>query len=457
MIETGGEAWEYVATVRSAKDSPLTIYYESRDQKDAALYRLDPETAQLTELLREHDDAWVNIDADMPRWTKDGGGFLWTSERSGDRKLELRRTDGTLVREFELKTKDGDSARYGGFVAMFDQESLMIVKGGVSSIESHLFGLELDGTGCTDMSGAKGVFGAIFSKNGDTRVITGSLANGKQLQTLCRQDDHEVMELPSLAVDPTIMPNVEWTTVTIELRRHEVAILRPRDFKKGRKYPVIESVYGGPGSSVVTTAARAYLRNQWMADQGFIVVQTDARGTPGRGRDWERAISGNVIDIPLSEHADIVKALCAQYPEMDASRVGITGWSFGGYFSAMAVLKRPDVYKAAVAGAPVTDWHDYDTHYTERYMGMPDANAAGYKACDASTYADQLSRPLLLIHGTTDDNVYFQHTLKLHDALFRAGKKHELLMLSGFTHMVPDPNVSMRLYERIVRFFKTEM
>jgi len=196
---------------------------------------------------------------------------------------------------------------------------------------------------------------------------------------------------------------------------------------------------------------------QWIADQGFIVVSVDNRGTPGRGRDWERAVSRKFGSVPLEGQVAGLKALGAKYPEMDLNRVGIYGWSFGGYMSALAVLRRPDVFKAGVAGAPVVDWLDYDTHYTERYLGLPESDVAAYKEGSLLTYANDLSRPLLLVHGTADDNVYFRHTLKLTDALFRAGKDFEVLPLSGFTHMVPDPIVTQRLYARIANHFRKHL
>jgi dipeptidyl-peptidase-4 len=135
---------------------------------------------------------------------------------------------------------------------------------------------------------------------------------------------------------------------------------------------------------------------------------------------------------------------------MDLQRVGVTGWSFGGYLSALAVMKRPEVFHVGVAGAPVVDWTDYDTFYTERYLNLPDQNHDGYKASSLLTYAPSLTRPLLLVHGTSDDNVYFFHTMKLVDALFRAGRPFQLLPLAGFTHMVPDPVVTEQLWTRIV-------
>ncbi len=163
--------------------------------------------------------------------------------------------------------------------------------------------------------------------------------------------------------------------------------------------------------------------------------------------------------MPLDDQVEALKLLGAEHPEMDLDRVGITGWSFGGYMSALAVLRRPDVFKAAVAGAPVTDWMDYDTCYTERYLGVPDAGRwpDAYKEGSLLTYAADLSRPLLLIHGTADDNVYLRHSLRLIEALFRAGQPFEFLPLSSFTHMVPDPVVRIQLEKRIAEYFQKHL
>jgi dipeptidyl-peptidase-4 len=181
-------------------------------------------------------------------------------------------------------------------------------------------------------------------------------------------------------------------------------------------------------------------------------VAIDNRGTPGRGRAWSRAVKGNLIDVPLADQVDALRALAKRVPHMDLSRVGVSGWSFGGYFAAHAVMQRPDVYACGIAGAPVTDWADYDTHYTERYMGMPEENKAGYAASSAMTFAKDLKRPLLLIHGTADDNVYFMHSLKLSGELFKSGRDFDFLPLAGFTHMVPDPKVTINLEEKMLRF-----
>jgi dipeptidyl-peptidase-4 len=253
---------------------------------------------------------------------------------------------------------------------------------------------------------------------------------------------------------------VELTKVG-EGKGFHAALVRPQKFEKRKRYPVIVNVYGGPlpptSSGMVTASMNRWLLAQWLADQGFIVVSLDGRGTPGRDHDWERAIGKRFGSVPLEDQVAGLQALGKKYRELDLKRVGIYGWSFGGYLSALGVLRRPDVFKAGVAGAPPTDWLDYDTHYTERYLGMPETDAEAYREGSLLTYAEDLQRPLLLIHGTSDDNVYFRHTLKLADALFRAGKEFDLLPLSSMTHMTPDPVVTERLYSRIAGYFQTHL
>jgi dipeptidyl-peptidase-4 len=461
-------AWDqgrypYMAKVHWGKDAPLTIYVQRRDQREAVLYLVDPQTGKVTELLREADAAWVNIDSDMPRWLSGGREFLWTSERSGRRELEVRAVDGSI-----RKTMGLGQTRLYGVVAVDRERREVIVRGSDDPTATQLYRLSLDSTEVVALTEARGVHGGVFSRDCNRWVHTASLADGTVRQVVRERDVSIRAELPSVAEEPPFVPKIEWAVAEVGVsvgadtndgtaRSYHAAIIRPRSFDRGRKYPVIVSVYGGPGSTVVHASARGYFRQQWLADQGFIVVTADGRGTPRRGRDWERVTAHNLIEVPLEDQVAVLQALGRRYAELDLSRVGIYGWSFGGYFSAMATLRRPDVFRAGVAGAPVIDWRDYDTHYTERYMGRPEDNAEGYRVCSALSYADQLRRPLLLIHGTTDDNVYFTHTLKMHDALFRAGKPHELLVLSGFTHMVPDPDVTTRLYERIVLFFKEHL
>jgi dipeptidyl-peptidase-4 len=198
------------------------------------------------------------------------------------------------------------------------------------------------------------------------------------------------------------------------------------------------------------------LLDQFYADAGFVVLRIDGRGTPNRGRDFERAILKDLISVALADQAQGLSALFARHPELDRTRVGIFGWSFGGYFSTMALLLRPDLFHAAVAGAPVTDWALYDTAYTERYMRTPQDNPDGYAHTSALTHASKLSRPLLLIHGVTDDNVHFAHALALIEALYAHGKAIEVVALAS-THMVVDPRQSVAREKLQLEFFRKNL
>ncbi|MGP1310187.1 MAG: alpha/beta hydrolase family protein, partial [Phycisphaerales bacterium] len=262
-----------------------------------------------------------------------------------------------------------------------------------------------------------------------------------------------LFQLRSLAVSPGFRPSLEFTR-TGPRRDIDAVIVRPRDFDANKQYPVIVNVYGGPTSVMVERVRDRYLFQQWIADHGFIVVAMDGRGTPRRDAAWQRAVHKDFITKPLEDQVRGLQSLGERYREMDLSRVGIYGWSYGGYFSAMAVMQRPDVFQVGVAGAPVTDWIDYDTHYTERYAGHPETDAESYAVSNVLTYADKLERPLLIIHGTADDNVYFVHALKMADALFKAGKDFDFLPLSNQTHRVSDPDFVVPMWTRVVNYFE---
>jgi dipeptidyl-peptidase-4 len=288
----------------------------------------------------------------------------------------------------------------------------------------------------------------VFSKDPSIYVLTSGSSTQMPYTTVHKADGTFIGELPSVAESPGFVPDVQF--------EDSAAIVRPKDFVAQKRYPVLVDVYGGPGHNHVVMNMRNWLVDQWLANQGFIVVAIENRGTPGRGHAWERAIYKN-FGLTLEDQVLGLQALGKKFPELDLNRVGIFGWSFGGYLSALAVLKRPDIFKAAVAGAPVTDWEDYDTHYTERYLGMPKDNPQAYQEASLLTYADKLERPLLLVHGTNDDNVYFRHSLKLADALIRSGKKFELLPLVGQTHMLSDPVLIQQFWMRLLQFFQENL
>jgi dipeptidyl-peptidase-4 len=456
-IKWESEKFPYVARVSWKKNAPLTVLVQNRAQTQQLLLAVEDETGATAPLLTETDAAWINLYGG-PKWLEDGTGFLWQTEQYEGAKpgadfprLELRNRNGTLNRVIVAGDRKLD-----GLVALDSTHRVVYVECSPTPARSQVVRYPLDGGEPVAMTEAPGRNGAAFSENFTTWLETANLANGKLQWRVRRTDGKVVGEIASMAEAPPAMPNLEVTTVghlVGQDRDYWAAIVRPRAFEKGRRYPVIVSVYGGPTSNTVNDTPMGYILQQWYADHGFIVVSIEGRGTPRRGRAWERATRLNLIDIPLDDQAQALRLLGAKYPEMDLTRVGITGWSFGGYFTAMATMRRPEIFRCGVAGAPVCSWEDYDTHYTERYMGMPAENAAGYKASDVLTYCKDLSVPLMIVHGTSDDNVYFAHSLKMTRELFRNGKAFDFLPLAGFTHVVAEPTTVNRLQKRIIGYF----
>jgi dipeptidyl-peptidase-4 len=311
--------------------------------------------------------------------------------------------------------------------------------------------------GASRVSGPGGVHTA--RRGGDVTVLgsSGMDGFGARYRVLrdCGVDGGGVLaEVASHAETPVLEPNV--TLLTAGKRELRCALLLPRDHAGG-PLPVLLDPYGGPHAQRVLQARNAFLTSQWLADQGFAVLVADGRGTPGRGPEWDREIAFDLAGATLDDQVDALHAVAAEHPELDLSRVGIRGWSYGGYLAALAVLRRPDVFHAAVAGAPVTEWRLYDTHYTERYLGLPDERPEVYDANSLLPDAHTLRRPLMLIHGLADDNVVAAHTLRLSAALLAAGRPHTVLPLSGVTHMTPQEQVAENLLLLQVDFLRNAL
>ena len=458
-INWDAEKLPYLCRVNwQGEGAPLTILVQDRRQQDERLLAVDPAIGATHELLRETDPAWLNLDDPViPRWLNGGKQFIWSTERRGFWQLELRDATGALVRE--LTPLD---AGYRELLGVDEATGSVFIGASADPTEEHIWKFPLAGGPGQCLTTGRGEHQAHARRaRTDQRaanlVDSFSLLDGAQGVDVLSPAGAKLASLPSVAEVPQQIPRVELTRTGGE-HSFYAAIIRPRNFSAGKKYPVLLQVYAGPQTTTVTSAASSYFIDQWRADQGYIVARLDGRGTTLRGRDWQRLMHGNFIDLALQGQVAGLQALGAKYPEMDLTRVGVTGWSFGGYFSAMATIRRPDIFKAGVAGAPVITWENYDTYYTERYMGLPQENPDGYRASSVLTYANQLARPLLLIHGLTDDNVYFQHAVQLADALYMAGKPYEFLPMLG-THMAgsSDPLVQLREHMRIIEFFNREL
>jgi dipeptidyl-peptidase-4 len=462
-VEWDRNEYEYLAAVRWEEFAPLTLQVQDRKQQKLLLLSADSKTGKTKKLLEERDPAWINLTPDLPKFAGALGGFIWVgADKEGETEIQLRNTAGAL-QDVMVSAKQRPEAVLSVYSARFD--TFIVYAGGPDPTQRQIYrhktpsllvnpGSENDQALTTD----PGVHTAVFTKHGGgPYVITSTTTKSMPKSLVFNHDGVRLGELPSVAKEPELMPDLTVLRVGGDTGYY-AAVVRPRNFDSKKKYPVVLDVYGGPKHAHVVQAMRNWLVPQWLADQGFIVVAIDNRGTPGRGREWERSVYQKFGTVPLEDQVKGLQLLCDRFPELDRDRVGIVGWSFGGYMAANAVLRKPDVFKAAVAGAPVTDWEDYDTHYTERYMGLLPESKKSYDEASLLPLAKELKRPLLLVHGTADDNVYFRHTLKLADALFRSGCDFEVLPLPGVTHMyTSDPLVMERLWAKTAGFFKAHL
>ncbi|MDE0928589.1 MAG: prolyl oligopeptidase family serine peptidase [Acidimicrobiales bacterium] len=409
--------FEYLAGVRWESDRPPLLTVQTRDQRAMAVLTANPVTGRTEEIYRITDDHWVENIPGAPRWW---GDSLLTVEDRGDTRCVVLNGQTISPPEWQIRqVLDVTGER-------------VLVTASRYPLDVEVVEIFHDGTVNVVSSGA-GVRTATYG--GQTMALQVADLEGTSLTI----NGHPVV---SFAEQPFVAPAPSFNV--LGERKIPTAVLYP-DQHDGSPLPVLMDPYGGPHAQRVQRARGQFLVSQWFADQGFAVVVADGRGTPGRGPQWERAVRGDLAGPVLDDQVDALQGLAASDERLDLTRVGIRGWSFGGYLAALAVLRRPDVFHAAVAGAPVTDWRLYDTHYTERYLGHPDTEPENYVRTDLCAEAANLERPLLLIHGLADDNVVVAHTLQLSRAFLAAGRLHQVLPLSGVTHMTPQEEVAENL------------
>jgi dipeptidyl-peptidase-4 len=417
----------------------LTVMVQSRDQRDLEVLRVDPVTGTTSTIFADHDDDWVELVPGTGMLVGDDQ-LVMCADRGGARRLLV---GDQVVSPDDVQVRSVISAVADCVVVTGNPLDDATVQH-VYRWTPESFASVSDGAGVHSVA-----------VGGDTVVLRAAtldepgarwrLPNGEQLDRCA--------ELP------LVQPNV-----TLSLRRAGVhgddasrdAVLLPHDHD-GSPLPVLLDPYGGPHAQRVTRNHAMFLTSQWFADQGFAVLVADGRGTPGRGSRFERAVKHDLAAGVLDDQVAALDAAAERHPELDLSRVAIRGWSFGGYLAVLAVLRRPDVFHAAVAGAPVTEWRLYDTHYTERYLGDPGEQPDVYDANSLIPLAHSLSRPLLLIHGLADDNVVAAHTLQLSSALLAAGRPHEVLPLVGVTHMTPQEQVAENLLLHQLDFLRRSL
>jgi dipeptidyl-peptidase 4 len=417
-VDWSGEDFPYLVTVHWSAGGPPLIAVQSRDQRRLRILSVDPDTGATEVLHEELDEHWVEIVPGVPAWTTDGR-LVRVSVRDGAYRLVL---DDKEITDPGLNVRSvldvGDDVLFTASEA--DPTQVHVYRSG-------------DGEPAR-VSTVDGVHSA--ARAGNVTVLTSWTLDRSGPAIEVYRDGAALREVTSFAVTPPLEPNLR--LLTVGERALRVALLYPTGYQEGDgPLPVLLDPYGGPHAQRVLASRNAFLGAQWLADQGFAVLIADGRGTPGRGPAWDREVAFDFAGVTLDDQVDALTAVAAERPELDLSTVAIRGWSYGGYLSALAVLRRPDVFHAAIAGAPVTDWELYDTHYTERYLGHPSERPEVYRRNSLIDDAPNLTRPLLIIHGLADDNVVVAHSLRLSSALVAAGRPHALLPLPGVTHMTP--------------------
>lgn len=441
-IDLGKDPDIYLARVDWRDPQRLTFQRQSRDQKKLELIEATLATGGQRTLVTETSKTWVPLHSDL-RFLKDGR-FLWSSERSGFEHLYIASEDGS-----KLTALTQGEWVVDGLLATDEAAGLAYVSGTRDgATETHVYAVPLSGGEPRRLTQAPGMHAATFARNASVFVDSWSSdttlpqielfkADGTKLATLLVNDPKDAAHPYARhlgAHQPTAFGTLTAADGTTPLH---YSLIKPAGFDPKKKYPVVVFVYGGPAAQTVTRAwpgRSDSFFNQYLAQQGYVVFSLDNRGTPRRGAAFGGALYGRQGTVEVDDQLRGVEWLKSQ-AFVDPARIGVYGWSNGGYMTLMLLAKHSQAYTCGVAGAPVTDWALYDTHYTERYMDLPKANEAGYREASVFTHLDGMGAgKLLLIHGMADDNVLFTNSTKLMSELQKRGTPFELMTYPGAKH-----------------------
>ncbi|MFI1411368.1 prolyl oligopeptidase family serine peptidase [Streptomyces sp. NPDC020707] len=452
--------YPYVARVHwSAAGAPLLLV-QARDQASQLYLAVDPDSGTTRMVHADEDPVWLDLFPGVPSWSP-SGQLVRIADEGGARVLAVGERPLT-----------GPQLHVRAVLDVSDDDVLVSASAGTAAAdpeigEVHVY--RVNDLGMERISQEPGVHSAV--RAGGVTVLVSAVPDRPGAQVRVAREGGrkatgsgragarpEPVTVASYAEHPRMSPRVHLTEAGE--RRVPCAVVLPTDYTDG-PLPVLMDPYGGPHGQRVLAAHNAYLAPQWFADQGFAVVVADGRGMPGRSPAWEKAVKDDLAAVVLDDQIHALHALAERFP-LDLTRVAIRGWSFGGYLAGLAALRRPDVFHAAVVGAPVTDQRLYDTHYTERYLGDPNRQPEVYAANsliddDGLVGAVEPARPMMIVHGLADDNVVVAHSLRLSSALLAAGRPHEVLPLSGVTHMTPQEQVAENLLLLQVDFLKRSL
>lgn len=464
-IDTGREQDIYLPRVQWLPDSKrLSWQLQSRDQKSLTLNITDLDDLSTRSVLTETSKTWVNLNSDLHFLTQQPA-LVWASERDGFKHLYLYGVDGTLIRrltEGPWQVDEVEGVDEAGNTIYFTATAHSV-------LEQHLFRQALDtrspetveritrreGFHDITMNEAAQIYIDQYSSPSQPPQTSLHRADGSRLTWLLENaldEDH-----PYHAHLDQHQPYRFGTLEAGDGQTLQYRMLTPPDFDAGKQYPVMIYVYGGPGVQVVNKQwSRHSLFQQYMAQQGIIVYSLDNRGSKRRGTAFENPLFERMGSVEVDDQMVGVRYL-KSLPYVNPDRIGIFGWSYGGYMTLMALMQHPDAFAAGVSVAPVTDWRLYDTHYTERYMSRPQLNSEGYHNSNVLTHARRLSSPLLLIHGMADDNVLFEHTTRLYKTLQDEVILFDTMAYPGGKHRLAGQATQTHVFGLIAAYFNTHL
>ncbi len=457
-----GDEWPeyYIPRISWTKDtSQLCIFYMNRHQNDLRLLLADAETGRTRVLLRETNPYYIDVDDDLT-FLEDGKHFIWTSEQDGYNQIYLYTMDGEVAQKLTPDAYDV-TAFYG-----VDEANGMVYYQAAepSPLERHVYAVNLKGRKKTRLTSLDGWNDAQFSSTFDYFVLTHSTVNSAPVYAVYDRSGAQVRLIEDNAGMADLQGEYGWSQIeffsftTSEGVELNGKMIQPAAMEEGKKYPVMMFVYGGPGSQTVKNQWDAF--NHWwfqmLAQQGYVVVSVDNRGTGARGQEFKKMTYQQLGKFETIDQIETARYL-GSLPYIDADRIGIWGWSYGGYMSSLCILKGNDVFKSAIAVAPVTNWKWYDTIYTERYMRTDDENPEGYKDNSPVYFADRLKGNYLLIHGMADDNVHFQNAAEMANALVRHNKQFETYFYPNRNHGIFGGLTRLHLYTKMTNFITSTL
>ena len=452
-IDLGETRGSLLARVHWTPDSSAIVVHRlNRVQNHLDLMRVDIQNGQVRILLSESDPHWINL-GDF-RFLEDGR-FLLSSERDAFRHLYLYSADG----------KDASRLTEGQWevtsISGVDEKQKLVyfVSTEASPLERHLYVTSLNGgslkritqqpgTHSISMDPGQRYFIDTFSSLTDPSQQTTRAIDGRELAVF-HEPDRKLLE------DHDLLPTEITTFSTHDGVKLYARLIKPANFDASRKYPAIVMVYGGPGAQNVRNAWSGASWDQVLAARGFVIWQVDNRGSAGRGHAFETPLYRRLGKTELADQLEGVQHLVS-LGFVDPARIGIYGWSYGGFMTLYSLLNSPDTFRCGIAGAPVTSWHNYDTIYTERYLGLPTENAEGYQKSSAIEYAANLKAKLLMVHNIEDDNVLFQNSLQMAAKLEKEDKRFDMILYPQKSHGVSGP-VRRNLLEQTTDFFENNL